>query len=260
MIEKMLKKSSKGQHLLNMLNTSSHAFVVGSVACYALLTLAVGILFFILIKNKVIHKLPWDVKVGLTIYAIYAPFTLSLFMSFLIRGDWWLILEHPPYCVSMIFAFGLFLANHWKFSSQYLRTAAMIKKVFQSKFPSLKEMQEIAKRKKLMNILEVSVHACLILFELWLMFMSFDSDFFWPITFEIFWFVSILGFTSVTLLSMNHIRKCSKALEHIGVHNNSIQMIIYVSCWTLSAFVSPTMIGISVYMNQNLITTAIETV
>ena len=80
--------------------------------------------------------------------------------------------------------------------------------------------------------------------------MAFDIEFYWPIALECFWFFTILAITLVTLISMRHIRRSSEALENIGIHNNSWQMIIYVTCWGIIAFISPSMTALSLGMNN----------
>lgn len=130
LIEKLLKSKEEGHRLLDMMDTTSQVCMYIIITFYAFLTLAVVFLLYVLIKNKVINGLPKDVKIGIAFYAIYAPCGLALFLTIHIRGEWLTFLNMPAYQVAGTIALAIFVGNHIKFSAQYLKKAALFRKMF----------------------------------------------------------------------------------------------------------------------------------
>ena len=130
MIEKLLKSKEEGLRLLDMMHTTSQVCLCIIITFYALLTLAVVFLLYVLIKNKVINGLPKDVKMGISFYAILAPCGLAFFSTILIRGEWINFLNMTTYQVTGTILLAIFVGNHIKFSAQYLKTAALFRKMF----------------------------------------------------------------------------------------------------------------------------------
>jgi len=104
--------------------------VWGGVIVYALVTIAVYFLIIVLMKQRVIKNLPIRVKIGLAIYAVYAPFTFGLFLTLIIRKDWYTFFTLPGYRCAFMASITMFLVNHWQFAASYLKTSTLFRRIF----------------------------------------------------------------------------------------------------------------------------------
>ena len=102
----------------------------GGVIVYALVTIAVYFIIIVLMKQRVIKNLPIRVKIGLAIYAVYAPFTFGLFLKMLISKDGWTPFAFPGYRCVLMASLTMFLVNHWQFAASYLKSSTLFRRIF----------------------------------------------------------------------------------------------------------------------------------
>ena len=138
--------NGKGKELCEKLHTSVKFILYSSVVGYTILTIAVAALYYFSIKRGNYANLPRSAKIGLGVYAVYAPYTLTFFLIVLIQDDWLKVLNMWQYCAAFMPAIALFLSNHWHFSAQYLRAAALFRKVFQALNHSVEAFEQIERR------------------------------------------------------------------------------------------------------------------